>query len=83
MKSKIGIGIDLGGSSIKYALGRLDGEILKRGSRPSRSKEEAPVILDEIAKAIHDLNDYASFSQILLSYRKGKCNLVSVYISLM
>jgi glucokinase len=48
-------------------LGRLDGEILKRGSRPSRSKEEAPVILDEIAKAIHDLNDYARSKDIKVS----------------
>jgi len=59
MKTKIGIGIDLGGSSIKYALGTEEGEILKRGSRPSHAKEKYPVILNELTLAIHELIDFA------------------------
>jgi glucokinase len=59
MKKRIGIGIDLGGSSIKYALGREDGEIFKRGRRPSHAEEDSHIILDEISKAIQDLVEHA------------------------
>jgi glucokinase len=59
MKKRIGIGIDLGGSSIKFALGTEQGEILKRGKRPSYAQEDYPIILDEISKAINDLVVYA------------------------
>lgn len=59
MKNKVGIGIDLGGSSIKYALGTENGEILKWGKRPSRATENDNIILDEIAMAIHQMVDYA------------------------
>jgi glucokinase len=59
MKKRIGIGIDLGGSSIKYALGTEEGEILKRGRRPSYATEEYKIILDELAKAVGDMIAYA------------------------
>ena len=55
MKNRIGIGIDLGGSSIKFAIGTESGEILKRGRRPSHSKEHYSVILNEISQAIDQL----------------------------
>jgi glucokinase len=67
MKKKIGIGIDLGGSSIKYALGTEQGEILKRASRPSRPTEAYHIILNELAQAISDLYDYAQSSGIKVS----------------
>jgi len=59
MKKRIGIGIDLGGSSIKFALGTEDGEILKRGTRPSCAEESYHIILDEISKAIQYLAEHA------------------------
>jgi len=46
MKKKIGIGIDLGGSSIKYALGTDQGEILKENERPSHATEGIETIID-------------------------------------
>jgi predicted NBD/HSP70 family sugar kinase len=59
MKKKIGIGIDLGGSSIKYALGTDQGEILKENERPSHATEGIETIIDEISEAITEMVDYA------------------------
>jgi glucokinase len=67
MKKRIGIGIDLGGSSIKYALGTEQGEILKKASRPSQATEPYHVILNELAQAITDLTDYAQLNGIKVS----------------
>ncbi|MEE9118069.1 MAG: ROK family protein [Calditrichia bacterium] len=59
MKKKIGIGIDLGGSSIKYALGTDQGEIIKENERPSHATEGIETIIDEISEAITEMVDYA------------------------
>jgi glucokinase len=67
MKKKVGIGIDLGGTSIKYALGKEDGEILKRGNRPSRASEKYQIILNEISLAIHEMMDYATAKGLKVS----------------
>jgi glucokinase len=59
MSKNIGIGIDLGGTSIKYALGTEQGEILKKGTRPSRATEESKIIINEISEAITEILEYA------------------------
>jgi glucokinase len=59
VKQKIGIGIDLGGSSIKYALGTEEGEILKTGNRPSRATEKYQIIIKEVSEAIFEMLGYA------------------------
>lgn len=59
MSNKIGIGIDLGGSSLKYALGTSQGEIIKKNERPSHATEIVEVILNEISQAIQDMVAYA------------------------
>ena len=56
---KIGIGIDLGGSSIKYALGTDQGEILKENERPSYASEGIEIIINEISEAITEMVGYA------------------------
>jgi glucokinase len=59
MKQKIGIGIDLGGASLKYALGTDLGEILKEGRRPSHATKRAEIIINEITQAILEMVSYA------------------------
>ena len=59
MKKKIGIGIDLGGSSLKYALGNAQGEIIKEGIRPSHATEGTDIILSEISQAIIEMINHA------------------------
>jgi glucokinase len=59
MKKKIGIGIDLGGSSLKYALGNAQGEIFKKGIRPSHAIEGTDIILSEISQAIIEMINHA------------------------
>lgn len=59
MRQKIGIGIDLGGASLKYALGNNRGEILKEGKRPSHAAEKPGIIINEISQAILELVSYA------------------------
>jgi len=59
MKKNYGIGIDLGGSSLKYALGTSLGEIIKKNERPSHSTEKIEVILNEIYQAILETMEYA------------------------
>jgi len=56
---KIGIGIDLGGSSLKYALGTAQGEILKEGKRPSHATKGTNIILNEISQAIIEMGNHA------------------------
>ena len=60
MRSKIAVGIDLGGSSIKYALGTEDGDILKTDRRPSRATEGPEIILSEISEAITEMGHHAN-----------------------
>ncbi len=55
MKNRIGIGIDLGGTFIKYALGRENGEILAEGKKRTTTDGSNEVILNEIADAISEM----------------------------
>jgi len=59
MSNKIGVGIDLGGSSIKYALGTDKGEILIEKKRPSHASEQCEIIINEISEAIVEMINYA------------------------
>ena len=59
MKKRLGIGVDLGGTFIKYALGYEDGLILKEGKR--RTEADAPnnKILDDIANSVLEMKNLA------------------------
>jgi glucokinase len=59
MSKKIGIGIDLGGSSLKYALGTSRGEIIYENKRPSYATEKIEIILNEISQAVLEMITYA------------------------
>ncbi len=64
MEERVGIGVDLGGTSIKYALASDTGRIVKEGIRPSYSQSDKMLILDNVATAINDLLQYARSENI-------------------
>ena len=55
MKKRIGIGVDLGGTFIKYALGDENGSILKKGKKPTDAKAKKEVILDRMSEAVNEM----------------------------
>jgi glucokinase len=59
MRRKVGIGIDLGGSSLKYTLGTAQGDILKESRRPSHATKNVEIILNQISQAIFDMVSFA------------------------
>ena len=59
MKQKIGIGLDLGGTSLKYVLGDSDGHILLEKKRPSQAKAKNSRILNLLNDSIAELIDAA------------------------
>jgi len=60
MKTRTGIGVDLGGTYIKYALGDESGKIIKKGKKPTHADAKNEVILANIADAIEEMKDYAA-----------------------
>lgn len=59
MKKKYAIGIDLGGTSVKYALIDNDGVFHFQGKLPSRADESAEAVLNQLVMAIEDVQKYA------------------------
>lgn len=49
------IGLDLGGTNLKYALGDEKGEVIARFSKPSLANQKQEIILQNMFSAIHDL----------------------------
>lgn len=54
MMKKLGIGIDLGGTAIKYGVCTLEGEILWHASKPTEGLTSAATVLDNICNAIKE-----------------------------
>jgi glucokinase len=54
---KTAIGLDLGGTSLKYALCTLEGQVLHESSRPSDADKDLQKILDNLADAIRELQE--------------------------
>jgi glucokinase len=59
MAERVGIGIDLGGTSVKYALVTQSGKILKEGIRPSYAQSEVRIILENLASAAEEMKSFA------------------------
>lgn len=64
---KYAIGIDLGGTAIKYALIRETGEFLHEGKLPSCADISAENIIKQLLKAINILIEYARTENINIS----------------
>ena len=54
------IGIDLGGTSVKYAVVAADGAIRFGGELPSRADEGAESVLEQLTKAVAAGRGYAA-----------------------
>lgn len=63
--SRVVIGVDLGGTSIKSALVNESGEVLHRIARPTRAAEGPERVFNEIAACIQDLREQAGDSEIV------------------
>ena len=50
MSGNYAIGIDLGGTQVRTALLDIGGTILKRASEPTRAKDGAEGVIDEIVR---------------------------------
>lgn len=67
MESHFGIGLDLGGSSVKYALASDSGDIITSGKRNIDAAAKKEIILDELCDVISMLMQKASESNISVS----------------
>jgi glucokinase len=59
MGERAGIGLDLGGTSIKYALATESGKILKQGHLPSDADADKEVIINNLYLSAQEMLDYA------------------------
>lgn len=60
------VGIDLGGTSAKYAVVASDSSVLFLGSRPTPATLGAPAVLDMLAACVDDCRAYAAAEGIAL-----------------
>ncbi len=60
MNDRVGIGVDLGGTSIKFALAAESGKIIKNGHRPSDAGADKQSILQSLAEVIMEMQTYAA-----------------------
>lgn len=60
------IGIDLGGTAIKYALVTETGKVIYESHLPSKAKESASKIIEQIRKAIDEVIEFAESKDIKL-----------------
>ncbi|MDD3037400.1 ROK family protein [Bacteroides sp.] len=64
MKKHYAIGIDLGGTSIKYALIDNKGTFHFEGKIPSRADESADAVIHQLEVAVDDITEYAESYKI-------------------
>jgi glucokinase len=53
------IGVDLGGTSIKFALAAEDGKVIKEDKKPTNTEAAKETILDSLREAIIQMKEYA------------------------
>ena len=59
MTQRYAIGIDLGGTSVKYALVSENGNILTHGKHPSLATESGEAVIGQILKGVKEAKTYA------------------------
>ncbi|MGI6572370.1 MAG: ROK family protein [Fermentimonas sp.] len=57
------IGLDLGGTAIKYALVNRQGEVLHQGTRPSSADISAEAVIHQLLECINDVRAFANSRQ--------------------
>ncbi|MGH1363021.1 MAG: ROK family protein [Calditrichia bacterium] len=66
MSKQYAIGLDLGGTSIKYGICSDDGEIVSRFKRPSHADKDADVVLEQLVAAAKEAQEFADSKGIKL-----------------
>ena len=61
------IGIDLGGTSVKYAVVASSGEVLFNGQLPALAQESAEAVLGQILKGVEACREYAAGGGLTLA----------------
>ncbi|WP_302588832.1 ROK family protein, partial [Alistipes senegalensis] len=61
------IGIDLGGTSVKYAVVASSGEVLFNGQLPALAQESAEAVLGQILKGVEACREYAAGGSLTLA----------------
>ena len=61
------IGIDLGGTSVKYAVVASSGEVLFNGQLPALAQESAEAVLGQILKGVEACREYAADEGLTLA----------------
>ena len=61
------IGIDLGGTSVKYAVVASSGEVLFSGQLPAFAQESAEAVLGQVLKGVEACRDYAAGKGLTLA----------------
>ncbi len=64
MSKEVGIGVDIGGTSIKYALGTKSGEVLKEAYRRTKSDADSDTILNDISDSISEIIFFAKSNNL-------------------
>ncbi|MEL6822375.1 MAG: ROK family protein, partial [Calditrichota bacterium] len=67
MSELYAIGLDLGGTSIKYGICSGSGEIITRFKRPSHADKDAEVVLEQLVAAAKEALEYAKDKGIKIS----------------
>lgn len=62
----VAIGIDLGGTSVKYALISKEGDFLFQGELPSRADVSAEAVIDQLLKAIYETKIFANLNSLVI-----------------
>ena len=83
MKKEYAIGIDLGGTSVKYALIDNNGVFHFQGKLPSNADVSAEAVIGQLIKAVNEVKNFAEAKgytiagigncRLYESYRIGRC----------
>ena len=79
MEKEYAIGIDLGGTSVKYALIDNNGVFHFQGKLPSNADVSAEAVIGQLVKAVNEVKTFADRDRdagncrLYESYRIGRC----------
>lgn len=72
MEKEYAIGIDLGGTSVKYALIDNNGVFHFQGKLPSDADVSAEAVIGQLVKAVNEVKNFAEIKGIYDSRHRGR-----------
>ena len=79
MKKEYAIGIDLGGTSVKYALIDNNGVFHFQGKLPSNADVSAEAVIGQLIKAVNEVKNFAEAKSRYRDRNTGNCRLYKSY----